>query len=710
MASSRCPAPTIRIPRRGRPRSTSKARTSHYAGFSERSRRMQAWTSWSSRYRLRRARVDTRGSARHVCLRACAYQSEVRRDRRPRARARRHRHDRRRAREASTANTAYRWPRARPVRAALRANQRALCVSAHARRRDAPFRGCARWSRADRRRVHGCASSGRHSLAERPGLGGRGRRSSARCAGRARHVRRGDVRTVRGCACVPRSLEIPPATACLAVAPRRRTYLAVPQRRRRGGQMTRPIHAVALTALLVGWSGEGWPVAQVPPETSMPRLPRPKEVKAAPAVTLDFQQVDLRAALRALAALADLSLVLDPGIEGSVDVTLRDVAWDQALDVILRAHRLGAQHDAGVLRVAPLGVLASEAAERRKRLEEQQREQALSHKTFRTITLSYARARALASLVKKAGLTRFGEVEIDEPTNTLILTDLPEGLDRAAKLIDALDIAQPQVEIQARIVQTTRDFTRELGVRLGLSAEASTRLGNTLPLVFPNSAALTGRYGVGSGEARDQAQLSLGSVDGALRLDLALSALEQMGKARVLSAPRVTTQNNVEAEVQQGTQIPYVTQATPVGGQADAPILAALLPPTVQFKDASLKLNVTPQITAADTIVMRVELERSAPDFASIVPGNPNPPISTSKALATIQVSDGATAVIGGVMVRSETTSQRRTPGLHRLPLLGWLFRDRVKDHSDQELLLFITPRILPGTVDGDSSAPDDKE
>jgi type IV pilus assembly protein PilQ len=472
--------------------------------------------------------------------------------------------------------------------------------------------------------------------------------------------------------------------------------------------MTALIGSVVLTMLLLGGSADAFPVRQQPSDTAEP-APRVQSADE-PTVSLDFRRVDVREALRALATLADLSLVLDPSIDGAVDVTLRDVAWDQALDVILRAHRLGAQREAGLLRVAPLSVLASEAAERRKRVEAQQRERALSHKTFRTITLSYARAGSLAPLVAKVGLTPYGDVEIDEATNTLILTDLPEGLERAARLVGTLDVAQPQVEIQSRIVQTTRDFSRELGVRLGLSAEASTRLGNTLPLVFPNSAELNAQSGTNPGEGRDGARLSLGSVDGAVRLDLALSALEQMGKARVLSAPRVMTQNNVEAEVQQGTQIPYVTQATPVGGQSDAPILAALQPPTVQFKDASLKLNVTPQITAADTIVMRVELERSAPDFASVVPGNPNPPISTAKAVATIQVSDGATAVIGGVMIRSETTSQRRTPALHRIPLLGWLFRDRVEDRTDQELLLFITPRILRGTATDRPTVPENKE
>jgi type IV pilus assembly protein PilQ len=474
--------------------------------------------------------------------------------------------------------------------------------------------------------------------------------------------------------------------------------------------MTALIGLIVLTMLSLGGSAEAYPNGQQPSDSVGPPPRGRGRSPGEPTVSLDFRRVDVREALRALATLADLSLVLDPGIEGAVDVTLHDVEWDQALDVILRAHRLGAQREARLLRVAPLGVLVSEAAERRKRLEAQQRERALSHKTFRTIALSYARAATLAPLVEKVALTPYGEVEIDEATNTLILTDLPEGLEQAAKLVSALDAAQPQVEIQSRIVQTTRDFSRELGVRLGLSGEASTRLGNTLPLVFPNSAALSAQSGAEPAEGRDGTRLSLASVDGAVRLDLALSALEQMGKARVLSAPRVMTQNNVEAEVQQGTQIPYVTQATPVGGQADTPVFAALQPPTVQFKDASLKLNVTPHITAEDTIVMRVELERSAPDFASVVPGNPNPPISTAKAVATVQVSDGATAVIGGVMIQSEATSQRRTPALHRIPLLGWLFRDRIEDRSDEELLLFITPRILRGTLADRSPVSEKKE
>jgi type IV pilus assembly protein PilQ len=411
-------------------------------------------------------------------------------------------------------------------------------------------------------------------------------------------------------------------------------------------------------------------------------------------VSLELQGADLRAALRALAALAGVNLVLHPAVEGRVDLALRDVPWPQALDAMLRTHQLGVEREGAIARVAPTSVFASEAAERRKRLEERQREDALSQRVVRALKLDYAKAQALAPLVKKVALSPFGDVSVDEATNTLIVVDLPEGLTRAEGLVASLDVSQPQVEIEARIVQTTRDWSSELGVRLGLTAEATSRLGNTLPLVFPNQAVVAGQTGL-EAEGRDQVGALLGSVGGAVRLDVVLSALEREGKARVLSAPRVTTQNNVEAEVQQGTQIPYVTAATPIPGSDGNDVIAALQPPTVQFKDASLKLKVTPHITSGNAVLMRVELERSAPDFANVIPGNPNPPIATSKAVATVQVGDGETTVVGGVLMTSETSSVRRTPGLHHVPLIGWLFRDRVEDEAAQELLLFITPRIL---------------
>lgn len=406
------------------------------------------------------------------------------------------------------------------------------------------------------------------------------------------------------------------------------------------------------------------------------------------AVTLDFQGADLRAVLRTFAEISGLNLVIDPSITGTVDLSLRDVPWDQALDIILKANKLGYSLEGTIVRIAPLRVLADEEAERRKLAEAQ----ALSGElTIFTRPLSYAKAQDLVPILTRSALSTRGEVQVDARTNTLIIRDLPDRVQAVTDLLGTLDRPQPQVEIEARIVQTTRDFARALGVQWGLTGRVDPALGNTTGLAFPNNGSLTGRTGTTVGPngadsavnlaapaASSAIGLALGSVNGAFNLDVALSALEETGKGRLLSTPRVSTQNNIEAEITQGIQIPIQTVANNTV--------------TVQFKDAALTLRVTPQITASKTVIMRIALENASADFSRQVEGIP--PINTQRAVTTVLVGDGETTVIGGIYLSEEQTSQDRVPGLHRLPLLGALFRRDVMSDQSRELLIFITPRI----------------
>jgi type IV pilus assembly protein PilQ len=411
-------------------------------------------------------------------------------------------------------------------------------------------------------------------------------------------------------------------------------------------------------------------------------------------VSLDFQGADLRAVLRTFSEISGLNLVIDPTIQGTVDVALRDVPWDQALDIILRANKLGYVVDGTIVRVAPLTVLADEEAQRRKLSEEQ----ALAGE-LRVLTrsLSYARAEDLRQLLTQTVLSQRGSIQFDQRTNTLIINDLPDRLDRASNLITTLDRPEPQVEIEARIVQTSRDFARRIGVQWGTSARASSALGNGLPLSFPNQGSVTGRTGAtGSGDQTQVDQvpsmvnlgvapatsaigIAMGAINGAVNLDVALSALESTGQGRILSTPRVSTQNNIEAEITQGVQIPIQTVANNTV--------------TVTFQDAALTLRVTPQITATNTVIMRISVENASADFSRAVNGIP--PINTQRALTQVLVGDGDTTVIGGIYVSTEQASQGRTPGLHRLPLLGWLFQRNEFTDESRELLIFITPKIM---------------
>jgi type IV pilus assembly protein PilQ len=383
-------------------------------------------------------------------------------------------------------------------------------------------------------------------------------------------------------------------------------------------------------------------------------------------VSLDFQGADLRAVLRTFAEISGLNIVIDPTIQGTVDVALRDVPWDQALDIILRANKLGYVVDGTIVRIAPLNVLSDEEAQRRKLMEEQALAGELQ---VMTRALSYARAEDLMKLLETTVLSERGTIQVDPRTNTVIINDLPDRLQRAADLVTTLDVPQPQVEIEARIVQTTREFARSLGVQWGAGARVGNL--NTDPL----QGTANGFVDLGVQAASSALAVALA---GAVDLDVALTALEKQGQGRILSTPRVSTQNNIEAEITQGIQIPIQTVANNTV--------------TVTFKDAALTLKVTPQITAANTVIMQISVENASPDFSRQV--NFIPPIDTQRAITRVLVNNGETTVIGGIYVSREQTQQDRTPGLHRVPLLGWLFkRDTVSDES-RELLIFITPKI----------------
>ncbi|MEQ1871664.1 MAG: type IV pilus secretin PilQ [Vicinamibacterales bacterium] len=419
--------------------------------------------------------------------------------------------------------------------------------------------------------------------------------------------------------------------------------------------------------------------------------PRTNRTYSGNPVSLDFQQADLRAVLRVFSEISGLNIVIDPTVQGTVDVALKDVPWDQALDIILRANKLGYVVDGTVVRIAPVVVLSEEETQRRKLTDEQ----ALAGE-LRVVTrmLSYAKAEDLKELLTKSVLSMRGGVQVDSRTNTLIITDLQDRLDAAQNLLSTLDSPQPQVEIEARIVQTNKSFARQLGVQWGFNGRVSPQLGNTTNLAFPSNGALGGRVGgsqgpaatptgvnLGVGNATSAVGLALGSVNGAFNLDMALSALESSGNGRILSTPRVSTLNNVEAEMTQGVQIPLQTIANNTV--------------TVTFKDAALTLKVTPQITAAGTVIMKVSLENATPDFSRAAGPAAIPPINTQRALTTLLVNDGQTSVIGGIYTSNQQNSTDKTPGLGQVPLLKWLFkRDRIDDQSS-ELLIFITPKII---------------
>jgi type IV pilus assembly protein PilQ len=419
-------------------------------------------------------------------------------------------------------------------------------------------------------------------------------------------------------------------------------------------------------------------------------------------ISMDFQGVDLRSVLRTFAEISGLNMVIDPDVQGTVDIVLTDVPWDQALEVILRGNALDYTVDGTIVRIARIETLRREQDGRTQLAQSAANAGALA---VRTYTLSYAKADQAAPLVKSSVLSPRGNVQIDVRTNTLIITDLPVRLDTVQQLLGTIDRAEPQVEIEARIITTTRDYARALGLQWGFNGRVDSAIGNTTGLAFPNNGSLGGRLGqqgpIGTdpraqpldraGTAVDMPfvsdfsptsaiGLALGSINGALNLDVALSALERTGKGRILSTPRVTTQNNVDAEITQGVQIPIQVEANNTV--------------TTTYKDAALTLKVTPQITAANTVIMQITLENSAPG-AQTPDGGLS--IDTQRAITRVQVNDGMTTVIGGIFVSREQTVNSRTPLLYRIPFLGWLFKNDSQTDTSRELLIFITPRIQKG-------------
>jgi type IV pilus assembly protein PilQ len=396
-------------------------------------------------------------------------------------------------------------------------------------------------------------------------------------------------------------------------------------------------------------------------------------------ITLTLKDADIKDVLKTFSVLTDLNIVLDPAVSGSVTVELREVPWDQALDLILKINGLDYVLENNVLRVAPTAKLASEKAARASF--ELEAEKAKPLKTVLK-PLSYAKASYIAGLLTSDSylLSGRGSVVVDERTNTLILRDTVDRVEGILRLIDSLDLPTPQVVIEGRIVETTKQFSRQLGVSWGFAGVMDAAHGNDTGLKFPNSITADGRVGLDTANNGFLA-MTFGDILNTFNLDFMLTAAESEGYARVVSTPRVTTQNLQQATIRSGLQIPVQTVANNTV--------------TVQYVDATLRLEVTPQITAEGTVNLDVSIkkQRPAPEFA--VTGGQNAPIFTRDAETQLLVRDGGTTVIGGIYEITDASGEDRVPGLHNIPVLGWLFKNKSVRRDHDELLIFITPRIV---------------
>lgn len=411
-------------------------------------------------------------------------------------------------------------------------------------------------------------------------------------------------------------------------------------------------------------------------------------------ISLKFKDADLRDVLLFLADFAGLNVIFDPGVSGRVTLNLQDVPWDQALEIILKQNKLGKVIEGNVLRIAPVDVLSREDEEVRRLKESKELAGPIQVKT---ITLSYSKARDVQSLLKSK-LSKSGEIVIDERTNTLIISEVRDRMELLEKLISVLDTPTPQVSIEARIVEATSTFIRNLGIQWGYKGIVDPFYGNQTAIQFPNKILADGSMipqgivtkGIGGPLGGYAINLpapafntaigfSFANVLDTFRLDVALSGLETSGQGRIISSPKVTTQNNQPAEIVQGRQIPVQTVAN--------------FTVTTRYVNAALELRATPQITAEGTIIMNIEIQNNAADFANLVNGIP--PITTQSAKTTVMVPDGGTTVIGGIYRTEDSITRDRVPYLHSIPILGNLFRSFARTRQNRELLIFITPRII---------------
>lgn len=395
-------------------------------------------------------------------------------------------------------------------------------------------------------------------------------------------------------------------------------------------------------------------------------------------VSLNLKEADLKDVLRTFADLTGLNMAIDPGVTGQVTVDFTDVPWDQALDLILRQNGLTFTLEGNVMRIGTVERIAAETAATRRLSEEERLNVPL---TTLGVQLSYARAAEVAGLLKDIASPR-ARILIDSRTNQLIISEIPDFLRTMQNLIATVDIPTRQVMIEARIVETQRQFSQQWGVNWGFNGDLDPALGSGTGLVFPNRVGYTGgpfNFGVGN----PILSVHLFDILGTFNLDLALLAAETEGYIKVISAPRVTTQDNQAAEIQSGFQIPYQTRVN--------------FTTTIQYLDATLRLSVTPQITQAGTIIMDISLQKNEPAEGLVIVGSAGTPLTTRQARTRLMVRDGGTAVIAGIFTTRDNNAKSRVPFVHNIPVVGALFRSHSISTSHDELLIFITPRIVRG-------------
>ncbi len=417
-------------------------------------------------------------------------------------------------------------------------------------------------------------------------------------------------------------------------------------------------------------------------------------------LSLNFQDIEVRSVLQLLADFTELNLVTSDTVSGRITLRLKNVPWDQALDIILKSKGLSKRSNENVIMIAPTEEIA---AREQLELESQQKIQELAPLRSEFVQVNYAKAADLATLLKSSEnrlLSERGNVTVDKRTNTLLLQDTAAKLEDIRRLLQKLDIPVRQVLIESRIVIANNDFAKDLGVRFGATFNATSGdsgglFAGGMPGHLTPGAGVTGiENPAGSGNESLIVNLPATAPSGALNLlvgkvgsyllQLEISAMQKEGKGEVISSPRIITSDQNKASIKQGVEIPY-QEATSSGATS------------VSFKEAVLKLDVTPHITPDDRIRMDLAINKDSPDFSRSVLGVP--PLDTRKIETTVLVDNGETVVLGGVFERTKTKNREQVPFFGDLPYVGALFRKNEQRDENKELLIFVTPKILKDSL-----------
>ncbi|YCH21529.1 type IV pilus secretin PilQ [Pseudomonas sp. D1-3] len=421
-------------------------------------------------------------------------------------------------------------------------------------------------------------------------------------------------------------------------------------------------------------------------------------------LSLNFQDIDVRSVLQLIADFTDLNLVASDTVAGNITLRLQNVPWDQALDLVLKTKGLDKRQVGNVLLVAPAEEIA---ARERQELESQKQIAELAPLRRELIQVNYAKAADMAKLFQSVTSADGGvpddrgSITVDERTNSIIAYQTQERLDELRRIVAQLDVAVRQVMIEARIVEANVDYDKALGVRWGGSARRGAwdvsgkdgvqafneDTGQRAPFVGTDTIGSTTLDDglarlpfVDMGVANSTSGIGIGFLSNNVVLDLQLSAMESSGNGEIVSQPKVVTSDKETAKILKGQEIPY-QEASSSGATSTS------------FKEAALSLEVTPQITPDNRIIMEVKVTKDAPDFGRVLNGVP--PINKNEVNAKVLVADGETIVIGGVFENTQTKSTEKVPFLGDVPYLGRLFRRDMVTDNKTELLVFITPRIM---------------